>query len=454
MARIQSSLPSASPTDVVALLMERMKENQSASDHAEKLLRALEKKLSDEEVEDNVCRQNYGAEWRRPLSSTLNQSFRTDIDRYYRLIQEAKDSDGVVRGKITANQALLGLVLQPKAALDARLPTLEQETSSCGAEIAAISQLLAQLSDRMDEKDQVLHDFEASVGKLDVGSLLGSATLQDGVESALAHEKQFFHDHFADKMEAIIQDEETALAALQQANHGFEQKRATDATVMARQGFLQQLSDAVDVWQQLDSHWKEGQTFYAELTQRLQQLQQTVDDHCAARELERRDMELHAKASGDSRQQEARDAAMAQQMQAMDLGNAHSAASVAKDEELARQLASDTPQQYSALFPSVPPPSPPVPPQQAAPRFPPAGYPFPGPQPNLYAMYQQGRTDYANAPMAPPPGYGTGFPPPPYANYYGAPPAPGASGGPYYPYPPYPPTGFPPAPPSPSHPSS
>ncbi|TMW56878.1 hypothetical protein Poli38472_006888 [Pythium oligandrum] len=329
------------------VMHQRLAANDGASERAEKSLHGIECKLAQEEIEDNGCRQNYGANrWQRPTSSSLSQGFRADIDRYYRLVKEAKQSDRVVEDKLEKHRSLISLLTQTKASLDAQLPMLEHDNTSCRDEIDEVSQLLMRISTAMEEKDQVLHDFGASFEKFNPLPALLSAVSSSGNDTAdaLLNEKRFFEDHFVTKLTVIDGEEKSHLEELVIANQKFESKKATDSVMQARQAFLQRLSDAVDVVEQLHSHLKEGAKFYEELGSRIEQLQQTVNDHCSARDLERRELELNVAADEEMKKREAQDAAVAQKMMRdMQIQDPLT------DEALARQLAANTPQHYPSM---------------------------------------------------------------------------------------------------------
>ncbi|KAG6611297.1 putative programmed cell death 6-interacting protein [Phytophthora cinnamomi] len=405
---------------VGTFIQQQLQENQRLSDDAEKKLHAIESRLSQEEVEDNVCRQNYGEKkWARPVSTSLNQNFRADIDRYYRLVKEAKTSDSIVRDKLTDNHEQLEALSRPKTSLDQELPALQQDNSSCKEEIAEVSSLLLQLGQLVEEKDQVLRDFRGSYEKFNALPVLLSGNKASGVstDAALETEKQFFRDHFEGKIATICGEEQTLLSELVDANNRFEAKKETDHVLHERQAFLQHLSDAVDVFEQLESHVKEGAKFYGELGSRIEQLHQTVADHCSARELEKRELELNLTADEEMRQREAEDAALAQKMMnEMQIRNAATGPN-ASDEALARQLAGSTPQYYQPTQ------------QQSAPP----SYNYAQLQPQQqhpYAQYQQAQgtpqaPSFGNASAtALPPPYGSVFnqqqqqQQPAYNNYY------------------------------------
>ncbi|CAH0475317.1 unnamed protein product [Peronospora belbahrii] len=333
---------------VVAFIQQQLQDNQSMSADAERRLHLTESRLSQEEVEDNMCRQNYGEKWARSPSSLLNQNFRADIDRYYRLVKEAKTSDGIVREKLNENQDNMEALSRSKRSLDQELPELQQDNCSCKEEIARVSLLLLRLGQLVEEKHQVLCSFRGLFDKFDALPTLLSGKNADAIsiDTALEDEKQFFRNHFEEKIATICEEEQNVLSDLVEANTHFEAKKDTDHVLRKRQAFLQRLSDAVDVFEQLESHVKEGAKFYGELSSRIAQLHQTVEDHCSARELEKRELEMNLTADEELRQREIEDAALAQQMmEDMTIGNAATVSS-ANDEALARQLAEGTPQYY------------------------------------------------------------------------------------------------------------
>ncbi|UIZ22681.1 hypothetical protein KXD40_003993 [Peronospora effusa] len=388
---------------IVAFIQQQLHENQRMSDDAEKKLHVTESRLSQEEVEDNACRQNYGDKWARPLSTLLNQNFRADIDRYYRLVKEAKTSDRTVREKLNENQDNLEALSRSKASLDNELPELQQNNFSCKEEIAQVSSLLLRLGQLVEEKQHVLCDFRESYDKFDALPALLSGKNADAVftDHTLETEKQFFLDHFEGKVSAICEEEQNVLGDLIEANARFEAKKDTDCVLHERQTFLQHLSDAVDVFEQLESHVKEGAKFYSELSIRIAQLHQTVEDHCSARELEKRELEMNLTADEEMRQHAAEDAALAQKMmEDMRLWNAASGPNI-NDEALARQLAGSTSQYYQPSQQA------PMPPSYDNARL------QPQQQQRPLAQYQQIQDptqrplyDNSSASSAPPPPYG------------------------------------------------
>ncbi|KAI9914358.1 hypothetical protein PsorP6_008484 [Peronosclerospora sorghi] len=343
---------------VVLYIQQQVEENENMCDDVEKKLHSIESLLRQEEIEDNVCRRNYGeTKWVRPQSTMFNQDFLADSDRYKGLVMQAKTSDGIIREKVDKNHERLDALSWSKTRLDQELPQLQHDNFSCKEEIGQLSSLLLRLGQLLEEKDQVLGDFRASYDKFNALPVLLSANKANGLstDAALELEKQFFRDHYEVKMSTIIEEEQALLRDLVEVNDRFEAKKETDHVLRDRQTFLQHLSDAVDVFEQLESHVKEGVKFYRELSTRVSQLHQTVADHCSARELEKRELEMSLSFDDEMRQREVQDASLAQKMmEDMSIRDAVTDPYVS-DKALAEQLAANTPQQYASTQQGVAP---------------------------------------------------------------------------------------------------
>ncbi len=95
------------------------------------------------------------------------------------------------------------------------------------------------------------------------------------------------------QIEATFPEQTTLLHDITEKNTLFQQSRQADPVTRQGEQALMDLQRAVDMYEQLLSQATEGGIFYSELCQKLLQLEQTVQDHCAARELEKRELELN-----------------------------------------------------------------------------------------------------------------------------------------------------------------
>ncbi|CAI5702993.1 unnamed protein product [Peronospora effusa] len=299
---------------IVAFIQHQLQENQRMLDDGEKKLYLIKSRLSQEQAEDDVCRQNYGEKkWARPLSSSFNRKFRADMYRCFSLVREAKTSDRTARDKLNENQDKLEALSRDKASLDHELPELQQNNFSCKEEIACVSSLFSQLERHMQEKHHVLYDFRQSYNNFDALPELLSGKNAGAVftDTAFEIEKQSLCDEFERRISSICKLERYMLKEIVKANARFEAKKEISHVLRERQTFLQYLNDGADVFEQLHSHVEEKTKSYDELSIRIAQLHQTVEDHCSAREFEKRELEMNLAADEEMRQHETEDAALA-----------------------------------------------------------------------------------------------------------------------------------------------
>jgi programmed cell death 6-interacting protein len=290
--------------------------NKTSSQEAERKLEQIEKSLSKEETQDNICRQNYGStKWSRPLSATLNQSFHNDVDRYFRLLHEARNADKQVEQKLHENHEQLLLLCKSKSELDAEIPSRKQEQQQ-DIDVSLLSMLLVRLSELMKNKEQVVKDLVLSQEKFNVIPTIFSvrATKEEEMESVLASEKHLFQDPFMTKISQFTKEQQQILEEIEVENGTFERQRSQDTIVIQRERFIQRLSDAIAIYEQLVSNAEEGKKFYIDLNSKIEQLFQTVQDHCTAREIERKELELNFSHDDVVQRQLTQDAELAQRM--------------------------------------------------------------------------------------------------------------------------------------------
>ena len=149
---------------------------------------------------------------------------------------------------------------------------------------------------------------------------------------------------------ATFSEQTMLLDDIVQHDLSFKAARQSDPVTMEREKMIQDVVAGTTLYDELQSNITEGKNFYRDLGNRVEQLRQTVVDHCAARSLQRREMELNCSQQKTSQAQMVEDAALAQQLaQGMNIGqpSAYPGPNVAGDAAYAASLAEGVPQRYS-----------------------------------------------------------------------------------------------------------
>lgn len=86
------------------------------------MLAACQKIIDDEEAEDNGLRQQHGAKFNRPHSSSVNGQYKQQMFDYKGKIEMASATDVQIKQKFEANQAGFQLLGKSRQELGASIP--------------------------------------------------------------------------------------------------------------------------------------------------------------------------------------------------------------------------------------------------------------------------------------------------------------------------------------------
>nr|CCA21044.1 programmed cell death 6interacting protein putative [Albugo laibachii Nc14] len=334
-SHIQHTLQSyRSPCDFFEI---RLQKNIRMLQEAQDKLKQAEMRLNQEESDDNTCRLNYGAIiWTRPTSRELNRTLKDEITRFSRLVAQGGKSDHLVESKLHASLKFMERLMLPKATLDAQLEALQGEVSDdsdCDSVFTQLSALLLDLNRLINDHENLMDRFRKGVDTVDILAKLTVETITTVKESELVHFKQAF----VDPIQACKEREEELVEEVKRLNQEFQNRKSTNAAAVETQAFMQRLNDGIEMFEQLESHVNEGETFYQRLLTRFNELIQMIQDYCEARDLERKDLELHIRHS----QMLEKDANFADELSRMSV-QVDELDQIARDEAMARELAALT----------------------------------------------------------------------------------------------------------------
>ncbi|CAK4660092.1 hypothetical protein LEN26_020835 [Aphanomyces euteiches] len=423
-----------------------LEENKRSKARVEEQLRTIENLLRDEAADDQQARGAYGPAWTRPTSIALNEGFMADVDRYHKLLRDATQSDLAIQSSL--NAPALALLGQNQSELEHRIP--ERDPSAAAVDTSLLNNLMVALGLLIQKRDELQKEMAAKA------TLPPSLAVLAASDELVFANKQAEVEQLKLQIEGTFAEQGDLLTDITERNEIFKHARQADPITRQREEAILELQKAVDLYEQLFSNATEGGTFYSELTQKLAQLEQTVVDHCAARELEKRELELNL--------QSAQDSALAQRLHETNLHDHQTQVQdqVASDAAFAAALASQDskhpsappsqPQQqqqyggYPAAAPAYAPlnqhPANPYAPNYGqSPQQPPPPPQYNHPQYNMYNAPPQYPPQYAQYPPQYPPPYGApqqpqGYPQQPPPGYGQAPPGYGQPPPPAYTQPP------------------
>lgn len=328
---IWNKVASCQDRGLISAIETKLLQNVESAHQVEDLLRHSEKLLGEEEMEDRICRQKYGAVWTSIESSKLNETFRQDIDRYYKLLADSRRSDKSVQAQLNGNREKLQTLGLSRYELDSRLPKCNETAAQVDTSI--LSQLLVELGSLIQERDQHQADFHQSAAEYDPVAVLVRAKGRP-IDQVLEEERQRFRSTSCNIAESFSKQSQL-LDDIVSHNAKFQAARQSDPVTMEREKMIQSVVVATTLFDQLLSSVTEGKNFYTDMKNRVEQLKQTVIDHCSARDLQRRELELNCS-------QMTSDAALAQSMANTNLQPPPDNSQIAADAAYAASLAQQT----------------------------------------------------------------------------------------------------------------
>lgn len=248
--------------------------------------------LDDEQRSDEQLREQFKERWTRTPSTKLTESIRSEASKYRTIINNAINSDAVVKERFAKHREGIRLLSLDSANIKSSLPMSGPNASlgKCPA-VVQLQALMKQLDGLKSARDQLEQEVKNTAGKENMASQFLSALVKDGAineeELSQTHLDNLFQSSIKRVNENLNKQEEL-LTKVQAANNEFmEPKKSVNVTGVQREEKLKSLASAFDGFTELKSNLEEGTKFYNDLTVILLKFQSKVSDLCFARKTEK-----------------------------------------------------------------------------------------------------------------------------------------------------------------------
>uniref|UniRef100_A0A0G4I2X1 BRO1 domain-containing protein n=1 Tax=Chromera velia CCMP2878 TaxID=1169474 RepID=A0A0G4I2X1_9ALVE len=272
----------------LAAVQETVSSLEKMAAEANGCLGDLQRKLEEEQDEDQRCRGRFPSQWTRLQSEQLNGNFFQSIKTYQEKLKLAEDANKSVYAKVETGKKVKDLFGKTREELTAAAPT----SSSSSAESPQKQAVRASLS-----------SLETSVKALQekLDALKTQAAASDNITGDLmeANQQQQPMDSVIEKGMAaldplqveISQASDAVSRALTDLGGAWEAfKKQSGAEQDARTVWLGDLEKAATSLSEAQGEAAEGITFFNKLLDYLRTLKQQVDDFHFARQEERGDL--------------------------------------------------------------------------------------------------------------------------------------------------------------------
>ncbi|XP_046393969.1 programmed cell death 6-interacting protein [Ischnura elegans] len=261
-------------------LPDLLQRNQDILDEADRMLR-------DENESDSKLRSQFGDRWSRTPSVKLTETFRSNSEKYRKIISNAVEADKSVREKFEKHRAGIELLSRSMDQLNESVPTggpSNTPQASQGA-VAEMRKLMEEVEAVRAERDTI--EWELKSASTDMKDMFLSALGHEGKEPGV-EELHRTYGPLQKRVQESISRQETLLENIQRVNQVLTQERSSGSG--QREEVLKQLAAAFDAFKELESNLKEGTKFYNDLTQLLVGFQNKVSDYCFARKTEKEEL--------------------------------------------------------------------------------------------------------------------------------------------------------------------
>lgn len=267
------------------------------------LFKEIKFALETEQTHDKVGFDTYGPKWRNQgnnvSSEEINRGFFNDLERYQGLVEQAKKSDKILQNQLDQHQdAFIALLSNSKSEFDAMLPKGVADGSSnsntydpvhLSQSLCALAQVLATRQTQLDALSTDCRAYDPVPVRIsqtfaNTPDLCPKAFVVAALEPIRAR---------ARALESTFDLQDTLVGKIEIQNAEFQKCTSSNALLLERGQVLNTLEAQVLAYEECLSRVKEGHQFYLDLTERVRQCRQTVLDHCSARTLQQRELELY-----------------------------------------------------------------------------------------------------------------------------------------------------------------
>lgn len=155
-------------------LPELLKRNQEILDESERM-------LNEEKQADDTLKQQFKERWTRTPSEKLTEMFRSNIEKYRQIINNAKVADKTVREKFEMHRKYFELLSKPPGELQEAVPSGNGGNVSDSSVVTLLRQLMEEVETIKAERDVIESELKNS--SFDMKSTFLSALTKDGAIS-------------------------------------------------------------------------------------------------------------------------------------------------------------------------------------------------------------------------------------------------------------------------------
>lgn len=251
-------------------LPESLQRNKEILDETERMLR-------EEKESDDQLRSQFKEKWTRTPSEKLTEMFRTSLQKYREIINNAISADKIVREKFAANSYGMELLSKSSSELHQAIPASSGSVNNSQS-VMKLRSLMEAVETIKAERDVIESELKSAT--VDMKDQFLHALAQDGAIDQTMAVSQVGKTLMPLQKQVVdsITRQQSLVGDIQAAHAEFTNECGAGSN--QRDQILTQLASSYDNFTELQHNLKEGAKFYSDLTQLLIVFQNKVSDFC------------------------------------------------------------------------------------------------------------------------------------------------------------------------------
>lgn len=254
------------------------------------ILDETERMMNEERDSDNQLRAQFKDKWTRNHSDKLTEMFRSNAQKYRKVINDAIEADKIVRQKFEKNVKGIQLLSMSPAEIQSAIPRAGGNSDASNSSAAKRLRVLMESVETIKaERDAIESELKSAIFNMKDEFI--SALAKDGAinEPAISlAEIGKVMSPLQKQVQDSIQRQQTLIIDVQQTHVAFAAETGSQGN--SRDALLQEMATAYDNFIELQSNLKEGTKFYNDLTNLLVVFQNKISDYCFARKTEKEEL--------------------------------------------------------------------------------------------------------------------------------------------------------------------
>eukprot|EP01135_Chromosphaera_perkinsii_P008916 Nk52_evm26s1524 gene=Nk52_evmTU26s1524 len=262
----------------------------SISDRDMEILREAKRMISEEEEKDTAMRAKYGSKWAITPSKQLTGTLIDDTNKFEQVLNQARESDGVVRQKFATNKTNIETLCSSESELRELIPSAEASSLSDGGKKAfhELKELLYKLRICGEqERSKLDSQLKQMVKEDDIVPKLLQGANAEANKNNIMDEAMKKYLPVQQSIQTNCDEQEAILKKIRDANVRFTADKTNNNLQQQRENALKNLETAYVAYKELDANLQEGTKFYNDVAESLLKMQGKIGDFCFARETER-----------------------------------------------------------------------------------------------------------------------------------------------------------------------